>query len=1114
MSRQVLVVGPEESDGYTTITEALAAARSGAVIRIRSGRYAENLMVRTRVTLVGEGESGSVEICPRRGSALVLVADAVMLSDLVLRGGSEDVATIDAARGQLAMDGCTVNGSGWTAVLARQTGSLALRNCRITNRSGAGIVDTAPTGSVVEDCLLENLGTSGVVLSEHARSSVRNCRIRDARGNGLLTNGEAQGTFTDCEISGTDKPALALEGNSAPQVTRVQVRDAAIGVLVTSSARPVLEHVTVRATSGPGFALSDGADPLMRYCSADRTKGEGLLIAERSRGTFEECSFTGSQEAAVKVIGSSTPTLNRITVRDCAAATGAVQLAEDSAAEFDHLEINGATGVAISIRTTANPLIRHARVSAARGVGLDASEDARGRLEMSTIEQTEGVGIRIADGAQTHVSDTVLRSVGDIALLVAEGGDATVRDCEIDQSAGSAVMVAGGGEVALTRVRINAAGAHGVFLAEGSLADLRSCGIVGSTGDGIRVDTDGAVLVTGCDLRENRGAGVRQTRASERLEIADLTSLDNGAPDAWGDDADLTGGAARGRGGKSKKASPLEELEVLVGLEGVKHQVRTLVNLNQQAQRRIKLGLPVPTMSRHLVFAGPPGTGKTTVARLYGGILAELGVLRSGHIVEVSRADLVAQYIGATAIKTTEAFNEALGGVLFIDEAYTLVSGKGGSGNDFGLEAIDTLVKLMEDHRDDIVVVAAGYSGEMQGFISANPGLASRFTRTIEFDNYSVPELVTITENICGDHRYELGPGTSEALASRYENMTRDETFGNGRAARGVFEEMVDRQSFRLAAMTDPTEQDLTLLLPQDVVDENASAAEASEGREELLAQLDAMTGLGAVKQEVADLVNLLAAARQRAAAGLPTPRIGQHLVFAGPPGTGKTTVARLYARLLHALDVLPTDKLVEVARADLVGRFIGHTAQNTKEVFQSAMGGVLFIDEAYTLAPEGAGSDFGREAIDTLLKLMEDHRDDVVVIVAGYSEEMDRFLDSNPGLASRFARKVEFENYTTDELVSIVEQHATTSGYECAPATVEALRAHIAGLPRDRSFGNARTARKLLEGMLTRHARRMGAMASPSLDDLRRLLPEDLPEAAGTSTARAADVVQGLTGA
>jgi hypothetical protein len=186
----------------------------------------------------------------------------------------------------------------------------------------------------------------------------------------------------------------------------------------------------------------------------------------------------------------------------------------------------------------------------------------------------------------------------------------------------------------------------------------------------------------------------------------------------------------------------------------------------------------------------------------------------------------------------------------------------------------------------------------------------------------------------------------------------------------------------------------------------------------------------------------------------------------------------------------------VEVARADLVGRFVGHTAQLTREVFQSALGGVLFIDEAYTLTPEGSSNDFGHEAVETLLKLMEDHRDEVVVIVAGYTEEMRRFLGSNPGLASRFSRHVEFEDFSTDELVEIMRSQAVANGYEYTPEAAEALRTYVDALPRDRTFGNGRLARQLLETMMTHQARRLGGMSSPDVSDMRRLLPEDLPAA------------------
>ncbi|MEW2396096.1 right-handed parallel beta-helix repeat-containing protein [Streptomyces sp. NPDC046862] len=1093
MARQVLTVGPEGPDGFRTIGEALAAARTGAVLHVRPGRYAENLTVRTRVTIVAEGEPGSVEICPRRGTALTLVGEAVMLTDLVLRGGSEDVAVVDAPRGQVALERCTVVGSGWTAVLVRQTGSLAMRGCRVTNREGAGIVDTSETGSVIEDCVLENLGSSAIVLSENARSTVRDCRMRDARGNGVLANGEAQGSIESCDITGTDKPAIALEGNSTTRVLRTTVRDSAIGVYLTSSSRPTLEQVSVSGTTGPGIALSAGADPLLRRCDTSRTKGQGLVVTERSRGTFEDCEFRSAGGAAIRVADSSSPSFFRTVVRDCADPEAAVLLVEESTAEFDRLEVADAKGSAIAIRSHANPLIRHAHITAPGRFGVEVGEQGRGRLEFCIVERATGHGVRIADGGNAQLDDCVLRASGEAAVSVGREGYATVRDVEFDGSGASGVVVEDDGELSLTRGQVRGAGAHGVLLSAGARAELHSCEIRGSVGDGVRVDTAEPVSVTGCTVRDNRGAGLNQVRAGERLEVLELTSADNGVPDSWGSEVSTKAGPGGGKdSGRNEPKDPLEELETLIGLEGVKHQVRTLVNLNQLAQRRQRLGMPVPSMSRHLVFAGPPGTGKTTVARLYGSILSQLGVLPQGHLVEVSRADLVAQVIGGTAIKTTEAFTKAIGGVLFIDEAYTLTSG--GSSNDFGREAVDTLLKLMEDHREDVVVIAAGYSEEMGSFLSSNPGLASRFTRTIEFGNYSVEDLVTITESMCASHRYELGPGTAEALAAHFERMDRGATFGNGRAARGVFEEMVDRQAVRLATMAEPAERDLTQLLPEDVSDTASAERETAEDRETMLARLNSMIGLDAVKREVGDLVSLLSTAKQREAAGLPAPCISQHLVFSGPPGTGKTTVARLYAQLLHSLGVLTKGQLIEVARADLVGRYVGHTAQLTKEVFESAMGGVLFIDEAYTLTPEGSSSDFGREAVDTLLKLMEDHRDEVVVIVAGYTEEMGRFLASNPGLASRFSRSVEFESYTTDELLTIVGHSAEDSGYTCSDNTLQTLRDHIDAIPRDRSFGNARLARQLLETMVTQQARRLASVRQPSIDDLRTLLPEDLP--------------------
>ncbi|MEU7023512.1 right-handed parallel beta-helix repeat-containing protein [Streptomyces sp. NPDC046203] len=1096
MSRQVLTVGPDSADGLSTIGEALARARSGAVLSVLPGTYPENLTITTPVTIVAAQARGTVEIAPRRGTALTLKADAVMLTDLVLRGRDEELPAVDAPRGQVAMDGCEITASSWTALLARGTGSLALRDCRVTNGTGAGVVVTSAAESSVESSTLEHLGTTGVVIGEQGRITVRGCVIRDARGNGVLANGEAHGSLEECDISSTDKPAVALEGRSTVSVLRTVVHDTTTGLHLASESRTVVEDVRVTGTSGVGIAVGRGSDPLLRRCRVTRTKGHGVLVADRSRGTFEDCWADACEAPAVRVAGSSSPVFVGLTVRDCA-ATGLL-LEEESAAELDRLEVVDAKGAGLTIRSGAHPLVRRARIIAPAGHGVEVTRDGRGRLEDCVIRRPGGAGIRVDDDGNAYVGGGAVEDPGDTGLLVGGAGTLTVRDCAVTRAGRHGVLVEAHGDLTATRVTARESAEHGVLIAEGGRASLTACEASAGGRDGVRIESEAPVSVVNCAVRDNAGGGLVHARAGDRVVVEGLNSTGNGKRDAWGaGDAEGTDPAAapstRADGDDSASAA----LDALIGLDNVKEQVRTLVNLTRLAQRRASLGMPAPPMSRHLVFAGPPGTGKTTVARLYGTILAGLGTLRSGHLVEVSRADLVAQIVGGTAIKTTEAFQRALGGVLFIDEAYTLLSDGQGSGADFGREAVDTLLKLMEDHRDDVVVVAAGYSAQMVDFLASNPGLASRFSRTVEFENYSVPELVAIVETMCQGHQYRLDESTPRALAVRFERMPKDAAFGNGREARRVFEEMVDRQATRLAALADISENDLQLLLPDDVGADAAAAVlgEDPDDGTDPLARLGELVGLAAVKRDVTDLVNLLSTARRREAAGLPVPRISHHLVFTGPPGTGKTTVARLYGELLASLGVLPRGQLVEVSRADLVGRYVGHTAQLTREVFQRAVGGVLFIDEAYTLTPEGASaSDFGREAVDTLLKLMEDHRDEVVVIAAGYTEEIAGFLASNPGLSSRFSRRIEFADYSSDELVTIVRAHAASAGYECGPGTGQMLREHFDTLPRDRSFGNARLARQVLEGMMTRQAGRISRMAAPGLDDLRLLLPQDTP--------------------
>ena len=269
----------------------------------------------------------------------------------------------------------------------------------------------------------------------------------------------------------------------------------------------------------------------------------------------------------------------------------------------------------------------------------------------------------------------------------------------------------------------------------------------------------------------------------------------------------------RGATGTASLDVLLGQLDGLTGLAPVKAEVRQLIDMVRAEQMRRAAGLPVSQVSRHLVFTGNPGTGKTTVARLLGQLYAAIGVLGTGQLVEVTRSDLVAGYVGQTAIKTTEAVQRALGGILFIDEAYALTRSSG-SGQDFGQEAVDTLVKLMEDHRDELVVIAAGYSEEMTQFISSNPGLPSRFPRMIRFPDYSTGELASIFTSMCERDRYQVSADALDGLRRYLARLPRTREFGNGRLVRNLFEAALARQASRVVASGG---SDLTTLTLQDL---------------------------------------------------------------------------------------------------------------------------------------------------------------------------------------------------------------------------------------------------------------------------------------------------------
>lgn len=542
----------------------------------------------------------------------------------------------------------------------------------------------------------------------------------------------------------------------------------------------------------------------------------------------------------------------------------------------------------------------------------------------------------------------------------------------------------------------------------------------------------------------------------------------------------------------------MQELDALVGLQNIKSRIREYAEYLKFIKIRMEKGIENGhNINLHTVFTGNPGTGKTTVAKMLGKIYKQMGLLSKGHVHEVDRADLVGEYIGQTAPKVKEAIKQARGGILFIDEAYSLARAKDDV-KDFGREVIEIIIREMSDGEGDLSVVVAGYPQEIKTFMDTNPGLKSRFTQWFNFPDYMPPELIKIADHAATKRKVLLSHQCRaflfDKIVDAYRNRNR--YFGNARYIYSLIDQAKINLGLRIMKGEEPrrlNNEELSTIIVDDLEPLFTEKSQKlpdipveEKLLEESLAELYAMTGLDSVKKDIEELVQLVRFYREEGREVLN--KFSLHAVFSGNPGTGKTTVARILAKIYKALGILERGHLVECDRQNLVAGYVGQTALKTTAKIDEAIGGVLFIDEAYALTQRGTG-DFGQEAVETLIKRMEDQKGEFAIVVAGYPENMKSFMEANPGLKSRFDRVLNFEDFTIDQLLEIVLSVLADEKLTLTNKAAKHVRDYLSMLynKKDKFFGNGRTVMKMVKEIIKRQNLRLSLITQK--DRTRRML-------------------------
>ncbi|MDW0110667.1 right-handed parallel beta-helix repeat-containing protein [Sporosarcina aquimarina] len=1008
--------------------------------------------------------------------------------------------------GRLALFDCLVEETTENAQIAvRDGGELAVTDSGILSGQEEGIRLTAGSRcTITKSSLIGNSGAQ-ILMIEDSFLDLEETNFYFGKTNGISCN-QSKIVMKNCNFSMQNSAHVHLINGSQIEIESSAFENGEAEGMISSGSIVEITDSLFKGQKGGQLACIDQSDVSIKQTQFLSGEQKGI-VCENSKCTIIESSMKYNQLSQLSAADQSI-----VTVLGCELENGKsfgiyavgslVKVSDTLVSHHDDIQIYAADQSELIVSATEVKSGKSAGVSAKeatlniencilsghKGSNILLSSDAKAEITDCRISAGEKNGILAGPGTSLSLERTVLFHHKKAQVSAAKSASVSLTECELYDGSASGLSLS---QVVCTEVKdtnVHGHRADQIVLHECSDAFFKSMQVMNGSKAGLLLEKSTPVLED-CQFSKNSGG--------------DLKRLDESKPELKNTKLSIPPVAGGPDEKSMKKASVMQrnpdapysnaelmdllmaELDEYIGLEDVKaklHEMKNLMEINQfKAERGLKT---IQLAAPHMIFQGNPGTGKTTIARLMGGFFKWLGLLKKGHLVEVKREDLVGTHVGSSEELTKAKIKEAMGGILFIDEAYTLTSGKSSS-NDYGKKVIDTLLPAMENHRGEFVVIAAGYTDDMDRFLNSNPGLKDRFTEKVHFQDYTPDELMQIFLSKC-EGSYSITEAAKQAVQNEFVERyrKRDQTFSNARMVRTLYDQIGLAQSQRIAKYPRDkwTEELLTTFEEKDVLqvvkDRDVKSYDVPIDEvllEKKRAELHQFIGLDTVKAEIDEMIALM---RYYKRENHSAEKLMNHTLLIGKPGTGKTEIARVLAGIYQALGLLERGELIEVDRSDLVGTHIGETEKQTAEQIERAMGSALFIDEAYTLVGGGA-NDYGKKAVEVLLKQMSDRQGEFVLIAAGYEKEMTSFLDSNAGLRRRFGLTLHFEDYTPEELMEITELYIR--GYGITADARDVMVRHYQDIyeRRDEHFGNAGLAKKMAKEMTRKVDYRLAVSSS-----------------------------------